>query len=142
MKTIKFKQWFYLIIIVLIYWLGASFFYESGKFTYIVNTNKPIRYLVHFGMLFLIGCFGYLGLTSLVVNWIKDLWIIIYAFFIFSFFLFGIIDYFFVKLNNPIFRNLITCLHLFFASPVPYGIMLMIAKKVNQTKPLTSTSQQ
>jgi cell division protein FtsW (lipid II flippase) len=125
------KKWLFLLILILIYWIGASVFYETGKFNYTIQTNKPFRYLIHFGILFFTGIFGYFGLKYIKPIWLKDLWLLLYSIIITVFILFGLIDYYIIKFENVTFRNLLSCLHLFFASPVTYGIMLLLSKKIN-----------
>ncbi len=127
------KAWIILILLVAIYWIGGRLTYESPSFLAWIYT-KSNRYITHFLMVVVVFVVGYLGLHSLKNTWPKQIWILLYIIVLSSLLLFGGIDYFLFPLNKPSFRNFITSLHVFFSTPVTYGVLFFLHRLQEKQK--------
>ncbi len=106
--------------------------YESLYFFRIPTTTKHI---INFSLLLLVFVTGLFGFSKLRVRWVVGIWVPVYAIIILLMAVIGLLDLKYrFRISN--FREMVHNLRLFFSSPVPYGILLLLAEKTGNKKPV------
>lgn len=124
------RVWIALLVIILLFWSGYQFVYDNRAVS--VSIPKYIKYGVHFCLLLSIGLAGLYGWYKYRYGWITMLWKNVYIIAIALIGGLGLIDFLF---RTPAsFTEFIVNLKWFFASPVPYGIMMLLARYVQLNK--------
>lgn len=122
------RVWISFIAIIFIYWTSYYFVYDNKTFSQNME-SKTIRYVINY-LYLCINCFvGWYGWYKYEIKWINLIWVYTYLLAIIILPITGIIDYK-LKLSNDIIRNMLSNTHLFLNTPVPYGILMFLAKKV------------
>lgn len=113
-----------LVIILVLTWCAYKG-YESKYFFHIPFYQK---HLINFGLLFGVAIAGLYGLQG-KRQWLKSLWLMLYAFIILLMAIIGLLDLFFrFEISN--FREMVHDLRMFFCSPVPFAFLLFLNYKL------------
>ncbi|WP_207495302.1 hypothetical protein [Aridibaculum aurantiacum] len=118
------RIWWVAAGITIIYW-GTYQGIEGYKlFTYI----KPIyKYSINFFLLLLVYLVGWYGLKKEKKDWMQGTWFWVYGFVILGVLFFGTLDLLF-GVGNTNLRNFLFSLRMFFTSPLPFGILVLLSR--------------
>jgi hypothetical protein len=120
------RSWVVAVVIIFLYFCS----YQGGEgLAFLYKSKTYIKQGTNFGLLICVACAGWYGLSNELQKWVQTVWLAVYLVIIFILATLGIIDLCF-PITNPSFRDMFGYLRLFFTSPVPYGILLFLAKKV------------
>jgi hypothetical protein len=118
------RIWFVAIAITLIYWCTYHGI-EGAKF---LVTVKPFyKYVVNFMLLILVFGLGAYALSKLEPKWMVQTWFLVYAAVIGCILFFGLADLF-LGVKNINLRNFLFGIRMFFTSPLPFGIVLLLSR--------------
>jgi hypothetical protein len=123
------RTWIAAFIILLISWCT----YQGYESLYFFRIPFYIKHLINFTLLISVAVTGYVAFIRFSQNWIIPVWSISYLIIIALMGFVGILDLFF-KFEISNFRELIHNLRLFFTSPVPFGILLFLSRKMDFSK--------
>ena len=129
------RVWIALIIIILLFWSGYQFVYDNRAVK--IAIPKHIKYGVHLFLLVSIGFTGWMGWRTFLYKWVPSLWMVLYIIFFIIIGGLGFLDYWWGM--PPSLKEFIINLKWFFASPLPFGIMMLLVKWV-QVKELEDSS--
>lgn len=90
-----------------------------------------IRQAGHIAILVAIIPVGYLGWKNHPVQWIKKIWLYSYVLFAAFVVCIGLVQYKYALFNTPILDR-VSSMRLFFCSPVPYFMLYVLQKVINQ----------
>jgi hypothetical protein len=127
------RIWFIAIAITLIYWCTYHGI-EGAKF--LVEIKPLYKYAVNFTLLMLVFGLGAYGLSNLEPKWMVETWLLVYGSVIGCILLFGLADLL-LGVRNINLRNFLFSLRMFFSSPLPFGILLLLSR-LNPTGPANS----
>ncbi|WP_147204008.1 hypothetical protein [Segetibacter aerophilus] len=122
----KHRVWIVAIIICLLYWATWHGYHDNPDMNY--KTNPLLRHGLNFGLLLAVALAGWYGWSKHHQQWTKNLWLFIYSCVIILVVLLGVVDVL-ARFENSSFRSMLSSLRLFFTSPVPYGVLMYLAKR-------------
>ncbi len=121
------RTWICFIIIIVLYWCT----YQGHEgFKYLLNTPGPLKHIISFSLLVLVGLVGFFGWYAHPQVVVKRLWVLLYFMVIVILSISGLVDVLY-HIDNPSLRDFFYSLRMFFTSPVPYGILMFLAKHLD-----------
>lgn len=120
-----------LLITILICWFGYFYFEEKLFFNNKILLVKRLMRFARIIWLILVAIIGFWVLIKVRFSWMKKLWAISYSFIILLLIFIGVFDMLFGPINEN-FRFYISCIRLFFASPLTLALMYFFYKKTNK----------
>lgn len=107
----------------------SLFFFKIPTFT---------KHIINFSLLLLVFLTGLFGFSKLKTKWVVGVWVPVYLLVILMMLVIGLLDLKFrFRISN--FREMVHNLRMFFTSPVPYGILLLLVEKTGHKKDTAST---
>lgn len=123
------RIWIAAISILIVYWCtyqGTEGYQFISKITFVQ------KQAINLGLLLLVAIIGYWGLLAVELRWPSKLYIIVYAAVVTFIAGLGAIDLF-LHFSNASFRNMVGYLRLFFTSPVPFSVILILHRNTSST---------
>ena len=111
-------------IILILSW----FTYQGYETAYFFRIPRHIKHLINFTLLILVFLTGLFGFSKMETKWPIGVWVPVYLVVIFLMILVGLLDLKY-RFRISSFRDMVHTLRMFFSSPVPYGILLLLADK-------------
>ena len=118
------RVWIAFVIIIIAFGLVMQ---EVEGLRYLMNKPQYIKHIIHFSSLIFFFAIGYWGWSSYNEKWILNIWIIIYSFSVIFFGILGLIDLL-NRIENRDIRYIFFNIRLFFTSPVPYAVCMLLIK--------------
>lgn len=118
------RVWIAFIVLLIAY---AFVLQEDEGMGYLRNSSRYLKHGVH--LLFFIFFFtaGYWGWLQHPQNWIIKTWTFLYVLIFVILCVTGAIEMVF-WVDNPTFRNIFGGLRVFFTTPVPYALCMLLSK--------------
>jgi hypothetical protein len=116
-------------LILLLWWFSMKA-YDTGFF---YSISATLKHLINFGLLIAVFLVGYFVLTTTSNRSIIQLWVLMYAILISSLAVVGCIDLI-SKITTRSLRELIFDVRMFFVSPLPFLVMLLLTRWIDNIK--------
>ena len=117
------RVWIGCLIIILAYWCT----YKGYESNYFASVKPIVKHAINYGLLVIVTISGYWGFLKQRSKWLMQVWLFIYTIVLFFIAILGVVDLS-SNITNLSFRDMITNLKMFFTSPVPYGVLMMLAR--------------
>ena len=118
----RWRIWTALILIVLLSWVENQYISESAKDFLAENTRKALHIVFYLSVMLV----GYFGWYHHPIKWLRVLWVFSYSFIIIALLGVGFIDSRFHFFSMG-FLDQIHGIRVFFISPVPFLILLVLS---------------
>ena len=116
------RVWIAFIIVIITYGFVLQ---ENEGMMYIHNIPYRIKHIINFSFFLFFFLIGYWGWAEYKEKWIKTIWIVSHGIILTLLILVGIFDMF-SKIENLGVRYGFGNIRLFFTSPLPFGICMLL----------------
>jgi hypothetical protein len=116
------KIWIGAVIISVVYAIA----YEGAKLLVVIH--PILKHVINFGFIIIIAFTGLHAFSFLSTAWVKRLWSYCYVAVISILIAYGLVDMWY-HVSDTNLREMFSNFRMFFTSPVPYGVLVFLAKR-------------